>query len=367
MSEQLKWQNKEAEELADYDPTTWIYREYTKGQWLNGALCNLFAHDHILSYPMEISWCLGSAVIGDHHEIDQEQFHPYSERLWAIWKDNQGAIWSGCANPTNQEWEQLKQVVFVPSGSSNAHICFDKEARIVYVVDLIPPELLKSEIWLIEPPYTEGMIRFICYGKRPKLFMDHTKDLILFYHDDLSTPGNTKICYRCQSEAWEIEHTVPIMVGGKKNVKSLQYFYFGTPELPEYNMAALLAFTVAEERIIRYLQTEVLAHQPLELLKSLTDKYQGQVDLLGFTWINVIPSNETKMVAETYQSFTKLQKIEWQEQQSNTIIVATQTESYQSYAGVRKIEWKELIKVRSTHRERYNGYTKVNSLLWIKI
>lgn len=350
--------------MGDYEPTYWLYSEKTTEQFVTGVLENLFAKDNVLTFPDEFGWCFGPEVIGDTTEINQDRYHPYSERLWVVWKNNSGEMWLAKSNSDFTEFEWKQQLLFVPSGANNPTITFDENGNYVLAVDLIPPGLEESEIWLMEYPYRDAAVRKIGYGKRPKLFMDHTKDVLLFYHDDETLQENTQIRYKSKSEGYVVEHTLPIPIGGIKTVYTVRYYWYGPEQKPDYNMAALVVYKVQRERAARYILTSPIVTYPIESCLDVTENVGAFCGVLGISWYEPPSSHIDVQLDENVGAYIGVMGIIWQQ---NLYLETNLEEIIGANVSVRDIVWREIIQISEELDETIGASITVRSILWVGV
>jgi len=363
----VTWKDSPHNPMGDYEPTYWLYSEKTTEQFVTGVLENLFAKDNVLTFPDEFGWCFGPAVIGDTTEINQDRYHPYSERLWVVWKNNAGEMWMAKSNSDFTEFEWKQQLLFVPSGANNPTITFDENGNYVLAVDLIPPGLEESEIWLMEYPYRDAAVRRVAYGKRPKLFMDHTKDVLLFYHNDDTIAGDTQIKYIAKSENYASEHILPVHIGGIKTVYSVRYYWYGPEQKPDYNMAALVAYKVQRERITRYLITTPLVTYPIEASlgdDGLNDKVGAYCGVQGIIWDEAFDPYINISAHENVGAYCGVVGISWV---LNTLVEVQLDENVEPIVAIRDIEWREIIFTTKQLDETVGASVGVRSILWVEV
>jgi hypothetical protein len=364
----LQFSEESNRPIGEWDPTRWIYRETTKDDFIQGTLNNLIAKlPGSLTFPDQYGWCFGPATIGDIHEITQDHFYPYSERLWVVWKNNSGQMWRAKSNAEFTDWEEVTQILFIPSGATHPTICFDENGNYVLAVDLIQPGLTDTEVWLLEYPYNGNYIRKICNGERPKLFMDNQKDVLFFYHDDLSLSGNTQIRYRAKSQSYNTENTVPVGIGGVKTVHAIRFFYYGPETKPDYYLAALLFYKVSTEGLTRYIKTKVLEERPIVVIPeqgqtAFSDSYHLTAAVTGITW------DEIKLVTQSFTDVYAVQGIvagiSWTELKFETIQLI---DSYAISVVVNALEWRSISFKTESITDTYSLTGGVRSILWIQV
>jgi hypothetical protein len=364
----LEWKIENNPKLQ-FNKTQWIYRETTYDDFVQGTLNNLIAKlPGSLAFPDQYGWCFGPAVIGDTKEINQDHFYSYSERLWVVWKNNSGQMWRARSNAAFTDWEEVTRILFIPSGANHPTICFDENGNYVLAVDLIQPGLTDTEVWLLEYPYNGNWIRKICNGQRPKLFMDNKKDVLLFYHDDLTLPGNTQIRYRAKSESYNTENTVPVDIGGVKTVNVIRFYYYGPEAKPDYYLAAILFFKVsAEGSLTRYIKTKVLEERPIVIIPeqgktAFSDSYSLAAAMVGITWDGI--KYVTQPFADAYPIQGSVAGITWIGQ---IPVTKPFTDAYAISGVVDALEWRNISFEAKSLTDSYGISGAVRSILWIQV
>jgi hypothetical protein len=353
---------------TSFDPVYWLYREYLTEHFITGTLENLFAKDNSLTFPEKYGWCLGPAIVGDTRQIDQEQFYPYSERLWVVWKNNSAQFWIGESNSDFTDFEFKQQLLFVPSGANNPSITFDKTGRYALAVDLIPAGATQREAWLLEYPYTGGAVRFIDYGVRPKIFMDHEKDTLFFYSDEFD--AYRTIYYRNKNGNYGTKYTLPLGIGGSKTINSIRFYYYGPEEKPDRYLAAMIIYKVAREMRPRYFLTSVLVDRPdpeippeYDLIqKFATDIYDFSATLSGIEWQE--NTFIDKSVSDFHSMSCSVSGIEW----AGIVLVTRQlTDTHSMSVAVQNIVWTEITFVTKSTTENHGQSVTLQNILWIQV
>jgi hypothetical protein len=354
--------------LPGFPPAYWIYHEHFTEHFATGTLENLFAKDNSLTFPEEYGWCLGPASVGDTRQIDREQFYPYAERLWVVWKNNSAQFWIGESNADFTEFEFKQQLLFVPSGANNPSLTFDKTGHYALAVDLIPAGGTQREAWLLEYPYTGGAVRLIDYGVRPKVFMDHEKDTLFFYSDE--TDGCKTVYYRNKNSGYGTRYTLPLKNDGSKTVNAIRFYYYGPAEKPNRYLAAMLTYMTARETKPRYLLTSVLVDRPdpeippeYELIpKFATDNCDFSAQLSGIEWEEAvfIP----RSVSEDPAMACMVSGIEWS---GITFVTKPATEDPNISALLRGIAWYEITFVTKSKTENHCQSVTLQNVLWIQV
>jgi hypothetical protein len=353
----------------EWDPTRWIYRETTFDDFVAGTFRDLIAKlPGSVVFPDEYGWCFGPAIVGDTRQIDQEQFYPYSERLWVVWKNNANQFWIGKSNSDSTEFEFVQQLLFVSSGANNPSITFDKTGHYALAVDLIPAGGTQQEAWILEYPYTGGAVRFIDFGMRPKVFMDHEKDTLYFYSDE--TDDCKTVYYRNKNDGYGTKYTLPLSVGGSKTINSIRFYYYGPTEKPDRYLAAMITYRTAQEKMTRYLLTSVLVDRPnpeippeYDLIQEYAaDIYDFSARLAGIEWEEATFINRS--ASEDPSMACIVSGIEWE---FVGAITKQLSENPNMSALLQGIAWYEITFVNKSRSENHGQSVTLQNILWIQV
>ena len=201
--EQLDWNPKDNTPL-DFINHYWKWIETTFSQWSQGnhQVTKAYNSDNdYLSFTDDYDFCWGPDEEGTELPEGERE---YTERLWGVYAKTAGEIYLLKANEQLTGWERHELLTFAPSGSRRPTIEFTPDGHYHIAVEFTPAGTETAEIWLMSYPYEDEYIRKECDGKEPQLFMDHLKQLIVFY----GSQNQLNIHYRFKSESYDTEYTV---------------------------------------------------------------------------------------------------------------------------------------------------------------
>ncbi len=153
----------------------WSYIENTKEQFEQEELVALITKEHMLSIPDQFGMAVDS-----------------KGKMWVVYRANDGDIWLASPNEELDDWVYHRRLIYVPSGSTNPTIVFDKQDRHIIGCEFLPAGAEQKEIWLYEPPYSGDGVRRIVDGQSPVLARDQRGVIHLFYQ----IPDQNEIRYR---------------------------------------------------------------------------------------------------------------------------------------------------------------------------
>ena len=163
----------------------WDYIEDKQEDFNRGDLTALITKPHKLTAPDEFGMALDSQGI-----------------LWVVYRANDGAIYLAQANEALDDWISHNRVLYVPSGSTNPTIMFDKHGNHVIATEFLPAGSDQKEICLYDLPYSGTGIREIAQGQYPVLAKDVHGEIFLFYQ----TADQKQILYRKSSNNFTIDY-----------------------------------------------------------------------------------------------------------------------------------------------------------------
>lgn len=272
----LGWKDKDLQELS-WKGLLCRYVEQTQADFASGDLVALSSlPPGLLRFSDEISFCWGPDEEGDNSDITGWMWRPYQSRVWMTFRDSQGQLRLAKSNKEHSGWDEIRPLVYAPSGSHFPSVEFDGGGHLAIAIELNPaqgPGGADSEVWF----YHQGSISYVAHGTRPVLVRVPGNDLWCFYHTHPYGDDNTIIRYRSLQDGWQTEYTLPTQVVGPKRLLAVLPYYQVHEDWP-YRSVHLAAFYKHEEEDqVRYLVSKLVQNEPAPFFEEMQPFFVPQV------------------------------------------------------------------------------------------
>lgn len=274
--ERLGWKGKAINELT-WKGLLCRYVEQTQGDFAAGDLVALSSlQPGLLRFSDEIAFCWGPDEEGDNSDITGWMWRPYQSRVWMTFRDSQGQLRLAKSNKEHSGWDEIRPLVYAPSGSHFPSIAFDGDGLLAVAIELNPaqgPGGADSEVWF----YHRGEIGYVAHGTRPVLVRTVGNDLLCFYHTHPYEDDNTVIRYRSWRDNWQTEYTLPTEGVGPKRLLAVLPCYQVHDDWPYRSVHLAAFYQHQEEDLARYLVSELLQNEPAIFLEEISPAWQPNV------------------------------------------------------------------------------------------
>lgn len=347
----MDWSNDNNPQL-NFPAEFWKYIESTYEQFQQGEHSVTKAYEDYIGFTDDYDFCLGPINEGDTLQASQ---YEYNQRLWGVYTKTEGEIYLLKSNEDLSAWEREEQLTFSPSGSKNAHICFNREGRYEIAVEILPAGG-QDEVWLFSYPYTGDNIRKICNGSNPVLILDygHSDEIFLFYQI-YQTNDTYVICYRTSADDYNTEHIVSDTLSETELIPQKAFHYSN-----QYGLSSTVLFYTRDED---YRPNKYIAFNNMIIDECPTP----QMAVEDILWVpinklSIEMDNDTATAGEL-----SIQDILWQKVSVNYISEDIGDDT--ATAGelsLHDITWHQINKLSQSFNEDVDVGMALQEILWIK-
>ncbi len=328
----LNWKDTDDSIPLEYPPHIWRYVENAFEQFVAGDHSMTKAYQDYLSLTDDYDYCWGPINEGE----------PGEERLWGTYVRNSGEVYLLQANADCTGWEKDEFLIFAPSGSRRAAICFNSSGKYEIGLEVIPPQS-DPEIWLMSPPYYDNATRKICSGVSPKVIC-YQEEVLLFYQP---VADRRKIVFRKSSENYSIEHSVDLIFSAN-SVELLKVIQHSTEDR---DSLALFYYQNGDIEPVKYITSSPV----------LKERCSPDIELAGIQWMEIIIT--TKEMIDNIQPDMGIVVVEWELLSMN--YEKNIDENIEFCAELNAINWQVCNTLSSEFDENTEISAGVQNILWI--